>query len=274
MSSEDLDKTVLVGPDASPDGADADPDATVLGDAPAEVADPDSDPDATQLADAAATRLNLAPGTHKLESLPTIVLPEIDPADPDDVIASDGIDALDDPYFSPAVPEDLTEAHAPVQIESPVQSLPERKKRMPKWAVALLVLVLLGAAGGAAWYTYQQEYWGGRTVPQVVGLSEEDARTALEAAGFNVVREFGGHGIGKEFHEDPFVGFTTEAPDVDTIMAPGMVFTIEPMVNAGAPDIKISKGDGWCVRTKDGSDSAQCEVQLVVTEDGYELLSW
>ena len=47
-----------------------------------------------------------------------------------------------------------------------------------------------------------------------------------------------------------------------------------PMVNAGAPDIKISKGDGWCVRTKDGSDSAQCEVQLVVTEDGYELLSW
>ena len=200
MSSEDLDKTVLAGPDATPDGADADPDATVLAeppaaadpdatvlaDAPAEVADPDSDPDATQLADAAATRLNLAPGTHKLESLPTIVLPEIDPADSDDVIASDGIDALDDPYFSPAVPEDLTEAHAPVQIESPVQSLPERKKRMPKWAVALLVLVLLGAAGGAAWYTYQQEYWGGRTVPQVVGLSEEDARTALEAAGFTV----------------------------------------------------------------------------------------
>ena len=200
MSSEDLDKTVLAGPDATPDGADADPDATVLAeppaaadpdatvlaDAPAEVADPDSDPDATQLADAAATRLNLAPGTHKLESLPTIVLPEIDPADSDDVIASDGIDALDDPYFSPAVPEDLTEAHAPVQIESPVLSLPERKKRMPKWAVALLVLVLLGAAGGAAWYTYQQEYWGGRTVPQVVGLSEEDAKTALSAAGFSV----------------------------------------------------------------------------------------
>lgn len=88
----------------------------------------------------------------------------------------------------------------------------------------------------------------------------------VEDAGFSVVREYGGHGIGKEFHEDPFVGFTTEAPDVDTIMAPGMVFTIEPMVNAGAPDIKISKGDGWCVRTKDGSDSAQCEVQLVVTE--------
>ena len=247
----------------------------MLADAPAEVADPNSDPDsdATQLADAAATRLNLAPGTHRLESLPTIVLPEIDPADPDDVIASDGIDALDDPYFSPAVPEDLTEAHAPVQIESPVQSLPERKKRMPKWAVALLVLVLLGAAGGAAWYTYQQEYWGGRTVPQVVGLSEEDARTALEAAGFNVVREFGGPGLCKEFPQDPFLGFVGE-PGEGPVLVPGMCFTIEPMVNAGGAAIDMNDPNGWTVRTADGSDSAQWEVQLVVTEDGYELLSW
>ena len=90
-------------------------------------------------------------------------------------------------------------------------------------------------------------------------MAEAVQKTVEDAGFFSVVREYGGHGIGKEFHEDPFVGFTTEAPDVDTIMAPGMVFTIEPMVNAGAPDIKISKGDGWCVRTKDGSDSAQCE---------------
>ena len=103
-----------------------------------------------------------------------------------------------------------------------------------------------------------------------LSVMAEAVQKTVEDAGFSVVREYGGHGIGKEFHEDPFVGFTTEAPDVDTIMAPGMVFTIEPMVNAGAPDIKISKGDGWCVRTKDGSDSAQHEVQLVVTEDGYE----
>ncbi|MDD7110115.1 MAG: type I methionyl aminopeptidase [Collinsella sp.] len=107
-----------------------------------------------------------------------------------------------------------------------------------------------------------------------LSVMAEAVQKTVEDAGFSVVREYGGHGIGKEFHEDPFVGFTTEAPDVDTIMVPGMVFTIEPMVNAGAPDIKISKGDGWCVRTKDGSDSAQCEVQLVVTEDGHELLSW
>ena len=94
-----------------------------------------------------------------------------------------------------------------------------------------------------------------------------------KAHGYEVVHEFGGHGIGLEFHEDPFVSFVAEA-GTGPVLVPGMCFTIEPMVNAGAPDIKISKGDGWCVRTKDGSDSAQCEVQLVVTEDGYELLSW
>ena len=196
---DDPDATVLAptaeadDPDATAmapvPGADdaADPDATVLAPTP-EAGDEDAaaDPEATQLADAAPTRLVPTPATSRLESLPTIVLPEVTPADPDDVASVDGIDALDDPYFSPAVPEDLTEAHAPVQIDSPVQSLPERKKRMPRWAVVLLVLVLLGAAGGAAWYTYQQEYWGGRTVPQVVGLSEEDARTALGAAGFPV----------------------------------------------------------------------------------------
>ena len=88
----------------------------------------------------------------------------------------------------------------------------------------------------------------------------EAVQKTVEDAGFSVVREYGGHGIGKEFHEDPFVGFTTEAPDVDTIMAPGMVFTIEPMVNAGAPDIKISKGDvGACApRTVAIRLSARC----------------
>lgn len=74
-----------------------------------------------------------------------------------------------------------------------------------------------------------------------LSVMAEAVQKTVEDAGFSVVREYGGHGIGKEFHEDPFVGFTTEAPDVDTIMAPGMVFTIEPMVNAGAPDIKTAR---------------------------------
>ena len=94
-----------------------------------------------------------------------------------------------------------------------------------------------------------------------------------EAAGFSVVREFGGHGIGLEFHEDPFVGFIGEEGE-GTVLAPGFCFTIEPMVNAGDPGIDMSDANGWTVRTADGSDSAQWEVQLVVTNDGYELLSW
>lgn len=95
----------------------------------------------------------------------------------------------------------------------------------------------------------------------------------VEENGFSVVREFGGHGIGKEFHEDPFVGFVGE-PGTGVVLAPGMCFTIEPMVNAGGHEIDMSDPNGWTVRTKDGSDSAQWEVQLVVTDTGYELLSW
>lgn len=98
-------------------------------------------------------------------------------------------------------------------------------------------------------------------------------QTCVEEAGFSVVREYGGHGIGKEFHEDPFVGYVGN-PGEGYVLVPGMCFTIEPMVNAGAPDIWIDRSDGWVVRTTDGSDSAQWEVQLVVTDEGYELLSW
>lgn len=98
-------------------------------------------------------------------------------------------------------------------------------------------------------------------------------QTYVEENGFNVVREFGGHGIGKEFHEDPFVSHVGE-PGEGVVLAPGMCFTIEPMVNAGGADIDMNDSNGWTVRTADGSDSAQWEVQLVVTDTGYELLSW
>ncbi len=97
-------------------------------------------------------------------------------------------------------------------------------------------------------------------------------QVALDA-GFSVVAEYGGHGIGKEFHEDPFVSFVAEE-GTGPILVPGLCFTIEPMVNAGKPGIRIDRSNGWIVRTADGSDSAQWEVQLVVTETGYELLSW
>ena len=92
-------------------------------------------------------------------------------------------------------------------------------------------------------------------------------------AGYSVVREYGGHGIGKEFHEDPFVSFVSK-PGEGPILMPGMCFTIEPMVNMGSHRITTDKANGWIVRTKDHKPSAQWEVQLVVTDEGYELLSW
>ena len=95
----------------------------------------------------------------------------------------------------------------------------------------------------------------------------------VEAQGYNVVREYGGHGIGKEFHEEPWVTHTIHNGQ-NMIMPPGMCFTIEPMVNMGKYKIKDRAADGWTVRTKDGSLSAQWEIQLVVTETGYEILTY
>ncbi len=91
--------------------------------------------------------------------------------------------------------------------------------------------------------------------------------------GYSVVREIGGHGIGLEFHEDPWVSFVS-LPDTEMLMVPGMVFTIEPMVNLGVPDIFCDETNGWTIYTEDRKPSAQWEVQLLVTEDGYELLCW
>lgn len=91
--------------------------------------------------------------------------------------------------------------------------------------------------------------------------------------GYSVVREFGGHGIGIEFHEDPFVSFVSK-PGTGMILVPGLCFTIEPMVNLGKAAIGNIESNGWTVRTKDGLPTAQWEVQVVVTEDGYELLCW
>jgi len=91
--------------------------------------------------------------------------------------------------------------------------------------------------------------------------------------GYSVVREIGGHGVGLEFHEDPWVSYVSKA-GTEMLMVPGMCFTIEPMVNMGKADIFIDADNDWTVYTDDESLSAQWEVQLVVTEEGYELLSW
>lgn len=94
-----------------------------------------------------------------------------------------------------------------------------------------------------------------------------------KANGYSVVVDIGGHGVGLEFHEEPFVSYVTKA-GTEMLMVPGMVFTIEPMVNMGTSEIYIDEDDGWTVYTEDGKPSAQWEVTVAVTEDGYEILTY
>ena len=93
------------------------------------------------------------------------------------------------------------------------------------------------------------------------------------ANGYTVVREIGGHGVGLKFHEDPWVGYNTKR-GTDMVMAPGMIFTIEPMVNMGKVGIFIDEENDWEVYTEDGLPSAQWEIMVLVTEDGAEVLCW
>jgi methionyl aminopeptidase len=92
-----------------------------------------------------------------------------------------------------------------------------------------------------------------------------------EDAGFSVVREFCGHGVGARFHEDPQVLHFGQ-PGTGIALRPGMIFTIEPMSNVGGPDIRIL-ADGWTVVTRDHSLSAQWEHTVLVTESGCEVLT-
>lgn len=92
-----------------------------------------------------------------------------------------------------------------------------------------------------------------------------------ESHGFSVVREFCGHGIGRRFHEEPQI-LHYGRPGTGEKLRPGMIFTIEPMINAGRREIK-ELGDGWTIVTKDRSLSAQWEHTVLVTEAGFEVLT-
>src|SRR6476646_6867903 len=94
----------------------------------------------------------------------------------------------------------------------------------------------------------------------------------VEGNGFSVVREFVGHGVGKKVHEEPQVpNFVDGKPSEK--LRPGMTIAIEPMVNAGLPNVKILK-DGWTVVTQDGSLSAHFEHTVLITESEPEILTW
>lgn len=93
-----------------------------------------------------------------------------------------------------------------------------------------------------------------------------------EKNGYSVVREFGGHGVGLKFHEEPFVSHVGR-PGTGMLLVPGMVFTIEPMINLGKRRIYIDEENGWTVLTDDGQLSAQWEYTVLITETGTEVLT-
>ena len=93
-----------------------------------------------------------------------------------------------------------------------------------------------------------------------------------EKNGYSVVRAFGGHGIGLEFHEDPFVAHVGKKGQ-GMVLVPGMIFTIEPMINEGEYDVYVDDVNEWTVYTADDSLSAQWEHQILVTEDGIEIIT-
>ena len=127
---------------------------------------------------------------------------------------------------------------------------------------------------------------------KLVRVTEECVKLGLEAAkpwghlgdiahaintharknGYSVVEEIGGHGVGLEFHEEPFVSYVTEKGS-EMLLVPGMMFTIEPMINEGSSEFYTDEENGWTIYTIDGGLSAQIEYMVLVKEDGIEVIS-
>ncbi len=93
-----------------------------------------------------------------------------------------------------------------------------------------------------------------------------------EAEGFSVVREYTGHGIGRVLHDDPTIKHIGQA-GTGMVIKPGMIFTIEPMINVGSYKTYLDRKDGWTVRTADGSLSAQFEHTIAIRDSGAEILT-
>ena len=94
----------------------------------------------------------------------------------------------------------------------------------------------------------------------------------VDRHGYSVIREYGGHGIGRSLHMPPVISFHPLSMSKQYIMEVGHCFTIEPMIAQGSNEIQLW-GDGWTVVTKDGSRAAQYEHMVIVTEDGAEVLT-
>jgi methionyl aminopeptidase len=142
-------------------------------------------------------------------------------------------------------------------ITIPIGEICEEKRRLIEITRALLDTAIVMALPGIRWST-------------IAGEMQKMA----ESAGFSVVREFVGHGIGTQMHEEPRVPnfVSDELLKDDIILAEGMVLAVEPMINGGTREVRTLK-DGWTVVTRDGKCSAHFEHTIVITADGCEVLT-
>ena len=125
-------------------------------------------------------------------------------------------------------------------------------------------------------------YTVGEITPEarrLIDVTREIMEAGISAAkawqhdnGYSVVTDLGGHGVGKKFHLEPFVSHDCAA-ETGMLLVPGMILTVEPMINAGERYVTTDEKDHWTVRTKDGSLSAQWEKTILITETGAEVLA-
>ena len=224
----DPDATRRVDPDATVLAAPADPDATVLA-APA-------DPDATVLAAPPEPASAEPDDAAANDDMPTIVVPHaVSSAE-----GPDGIDAMDDPY-APINDADFTRVtpYAPVSIDSPVTSHDKHHRRVRPLAVILVAVALLAAAAFVVKYTYESEYWGGKTLPDVVGKTETEARSTLSPLGFAVsVNEVpSDDNVGKVISMSPAAG-TRTGDDLSVTITVAVARTIPSVVGQSQADAK------------------------------------
>ncbi|CAN5211738.1 type I methionyl aminopeptidase [soil metagenome] len=174
--------------------------------------------------------------------------------------------------------------------EEIVHGIPGRRKLREGDIVGVDIGAILGGWVGDTCYTFPV----GKVSPETAKLLEV-SKECLEAAvaevrpgnrfgdvgaaiqelaeshGYGVVRELGGHGVGRDLHEEPHINHFGQRGH-GMRLREGMTFTIEPMINAGSPDIRLMK-DGWTIVTEDGNLSAQYEHSIAVTADGCEILT-
>ncbi len=139
----------------------------------------------------------------------------------------------------------------------PVGNVPEKTKKLLNRTKQALDLAIAALAPN-------------KYLNRCIGQTIEEYLTPFN---YGIVRMLGGHGVGVDFHEEPFV-FHYNTHQDDVLLKPGMIFTVEPMVNS-SPDynVTIDKKDGWTVRTNDGALSCQFEHTVLITPNGHEILT-